>query len=210
MTHEKCEKLFELGKRRQQHCWDGYHALAEYHQGVYECEWVSPYTKTAGNVDATILVLLQDWSSDDAMRGPVDESVRLGYTPGTPTNRNLIALLQRTFGLRLEDVYATNLFPLADFERAAREFALPQIRIVQPALVMCLGLDTFNAIRKACGLPPSKRLAEAIDSPFTNGRTRVWCQAHTGARGQNNRGRARVSEDWQRMKADVKLNPSRV
>ncbi|MBA2734267.1 MAG: hypothetical protein H0U54_15480 [Acidobacteria bacterium] len=41
-----------------------------------------------------------------------------------------------------------------------------------------------------------------ITSPFTLDKSRIWCQAHTGARGQNNRGRERVAEDWRKMKMD--------
>lgn len=108
------------------------------------------------------MVMLQDWSSDDSLSGPlVQDRVTLGYMRDLPTNRNLIRLLDNTFGLELPDICATNLFPFikagrkdthipeGDFLRAAREFALPQIQIVKPKLLICLGLDTFNALRVA-------------------------------------------------------------
>jgi restriction system protein len=116
--------------------------------------------------------------------------------------------------VELADVYGTNLFPfikkggmsssipMNDLIRAAKEFALPQIRIVRPKLIVCLGLNTFNALRIACKHPPVQRMNEAIASPFTFDESRIWCQAHTGARGQNNRGRERVAEDWRKMKVD--------
>ena len=50
------------------------------------------------------------------------------------------------------------------------------------------------------------RMAVAIDSPFTLGGSRVWCQAHTGAFGQMNRNKGdtdRVARDWMKMKEDV-------
>jgi hypothetical protein len=213
---DKRQQLLTLAGRRQRACWPGYHALAEYHGGGYECDFVSPYSKSAGNPDAEILVLLQDWSSHDDMSKAFDpEAASLGYTPRFPTNRNLIRLLLETFGKELKDVYVTNLFPfikpggisahipVRDLERAAQEFALPQIRIVQPLLVVCLGLAVFSTIQRVCRATPSRTLAEAIDSPFWLDRSRVWCQAHTGAFGQNNRGRERVSQDWLRMKSDV-------
>jgi restriction system protein len=191
--------------------------LAEYHGGVYECDHVSPYTKTAGNLDSPIFILLQDWSSDDRLRGPLDpDAVHLGHMPNLPTNRNLRALLRKTFGRELEDVYATNLFPFIkpggmsrripalDLDRAAREFALPQIRIVKPTVVVCLGLVTFNAVRRACGLRPCVRIAQAIESPFAFETSRVWCQAHTGAFGQNTRG-TRVDADWKAMEAEGRI-----
>jgi restriction system protein len=215
MIKDKRQRLLELGRERQRACWGQYHQLAEYHGGKYECEWVSPYTKAAGNVDAEIFVLLQDWSCDNELKGRFDaEAAELGYTPGFPTNRNLIRLLKDTFDLELKDVFGTNVFPfikdgnntaripMRDLEKAARAFAVPQIRIVQPSLVVCLGLATFNALQRACGVKESARVAEAIESPFMLDRSQVWCQSHAGALGLINRGRALVPEDWRRMKQD--------
>jgi uracil-DNA glycosylase len=214
--------LAALAKKRQATRWEGFSCIADYHDGVYECPFVSPYTKAAGFVDAEILVMLQDWSSDGRLRGPVDrEAVRLGHTPTLATNRNLTRLLHSTFAVDLSDVYATNLFPFIkrgpmngpiphdDLVRAANDFGLPQIRIIEPKLVVCLGLATFNALREAAGgLALSNSLASAIESPFDLGKARVWCQAHTGAWGQYNRNRRTgvhvdfVSRDWQNMQTD--------
>src|SRR5438477_8132572 len=215
---DKHAELLKLAKLRQATRWEGYKCIGDYPNGIYECDFVSPYTKTAGNVDAEILVMLQDWSSDESLRDLIDyELATLGHTPHLPTNRNLTRLLNATFGLTLRDIYGTNLFPFiklggmsksiprSDLVRAAREFALPQIRIVNPKLVVCLGLNTFNALRQACDLGPCLRIGLAIDSPFNIDSIRVWCQAHTGALGQNNRNKGgvdRVSHDWRKMKAD--------
>ncbi|HEV7681358.1 MAG TPA: hypothetical protein VGO68_04505 [Pyrinomonadaceae bacterium] len=216
---DKQSELLALAKLRQRTRYPGYRCIGDYHAGVYECDFVSPYTKTAGNVDAEIMVMLQDWASDEFLSGPVHEpSVKLGHGPTLPTNRNLTRLLLTTFGLKLPDVYGTNLFPFVkagemtgnvrekDMKAAARQFALPEIRIVKPKLVICLGLATFNALRQVCNLSTCRPFSAAIESPFNIGEVRVWCQAHTGARGQNNRnkgGVSRVPDDWVRMKADL-------
>jgi uracil-DNA glycosylase len=95
--------------------------------------------------------------------------------------------------------------PPRDLVRAALEFALPQIQIVGPKIVICLGLATFSALRRACGETQCHTMDQAIASPFALGTARVWCQAHTGVLGRNNRNRGgvdRVSADWQRMKTD--------
>lgn len=165
------------------------------------------------------MVILQDWSSDQSMSGAFDdESAQLGHTPNLPTNRNLKRLLKDVFGVELKAIYATNLFPFIklggishpiprrDLREAACQFTLPEIHIVKPKLVICLGLVTFNAIREARGLDLVRPINLAIESPFDIDATRVWCQAHTGAHGQNNRnkgGVARVSSDWSRMKEDI-------
>lgn len=216
---DKAARLLELARRRQSCRWPGYKPLADYHDGAYECDFVSPYTKSARNVDATVMIFLQDWSSHDRLSAEVDaEAVALGHTPSLPTNRNLARLLDVHLGLTLGETYGTNLFPFIksgglsasiptrDLERAAREFAVPQIDIVAPRLVVCLGLKTFNALRKALWLEVASTINAAIGEPFSHGRSRMWCQAHTGALGQNGRNRGgidRVSQDWSAMKADV-------
>ena len=216
---DKRKDLLALARLRQQTRWEGYKCIgdADYHDGIYECDYVSPYTKSAGNVDADIMIMLQDWSSDEDMKKPVNW-VDLGYDPTYPTNVNLINLLQSTFGTALRETYATNLFPFVklggmsasiphrDLVAAAREFAIPQIQIVRPRLVICLGLATFNALRRARGLGTCPSIDLAVSVPFDVEGSRVWCQAHTGRLGQNNRNRGgidRVSSDWARMKEDV-------
>lgn len=161
----KRRRLLALAKLRQATRWPDYKSIADYHAGVYECDFVSPFTKAAGNVDAEVMVLVQDWSSDDELsRGLDDKTRRLGYCATQPTVRNLKQLLKTTFDLSLSDIYGTNLFPFVkpgkvsgpiprgDLIQAAREFALPQIEIVSPRLVICLGLVAFDALRRAHGL----------------------------------------------------------
>jgi restriction system protein len=211
----KQDLLLALAQKRKTTCWPGYGRISDYHNGAYECDFVSPYTKSARNVDAEIFILLQDWSSDESLRGPFDpDCARDGLSRTWPTTKRLIELLQSYFGVELKDVYATNLFPfikrgkssgsipMRDLIPAAQEFALPQIQIIRPKLVVCLGFDTFNAIRVVCGHKRAKRMNEAIASPFTYRESRIWGQAHTGARGQNNRGRECVNKDWRKMKMD--------
>jgi len=208
-------RLLSLARLRQSTLWNGYGSIADYHDGVYECDFVSPYTKTAGNVDAEVMVLLQDWSSHQNLSGPIDEGARgLGYSPSEPTNRNLVRLLKATFGLSLSDIYATNLFPFikpggmsepipeGDLVRAAQEFAIPQIHIVNPRPVISLGMVTFNALRIARGVARAANMEAALNSPFTIGNSLVWFQAHTGHFGQISRNKGgvdRVSQDWLRM-----------
>jgi len=66
---DKTAKLLELARLRQRSRSPGYRPLCEYHRGAYECDLVSPYTKSAGNVNATVMVMLQDWSSHERLKG---------------------------------------------------------------------------------------------------------------------------------------------
>ena len=177
---------------------------------------VSPYTISAGNVNANVFVLLQDWSSHSFLSKPVNLEVRrLGHAPTLPTNRKLQALLRMHFSLDLASVYATNLFPFikpkglvgeipkAALIRAANDYALPQIDIVRPSIVVCFGLATFNAIRSVCDKAACDSVASAVDGEFEWRGIQFWAQAHPGHFGQIGRNRGgvdRVCQDWRRMK----------
>jgi hypothetical protein len=99
---DKRKALRQLARKRQRARWPGYKNLRDYHGGAYECLHVSPYTKSAGNVNSPLMVFLQDWNSDDSIRRGLDpDCIKLGYTPSLPTNRNLIRLLQMHFHVSL-------------------------------------------------------------------------------------------------------------
>lgn len=211
---EKEQALLSLAHKRRATQWGQYSNLASISGGVFDFDFVSPFTKTAGNVDSPILVMLQDWGSTDTFRGDANpDTVRLGYTPKVRTNVNLETRLLQHFGKSLHEVYATNLFPFikrggmsasiawADLVTAAKEFALPQIEIVRPRLVIALGRYCYQALRSvAIGSAGPGRLAAAIADPFWYGDSCIYCQAHTGW-GVAKRGREQTEKDWGAMDA---------
>jgi uracil-DNA glycosylase len=185
---DKHARLLELGRLRQESRWPGYKCIGDYHGGVYECDFVSPYTRSACNVDAELMILLQDWSSDEVLSGPyLHGRCTAGHDPCRVTNKRLKELLRAHFGLELEDVYATNVFPfvklgamnrsiaMRDLVRAAREFALPQIEIIGPRLAVCLGKAAFDAVALAAGhVAPSRWRRRSRPRSRSAGR---WCGA---------------------------------
>lgn len=89
---------------------------------------------------------------------------------------------------------------------AALQFTLPMTNIIQPKLVIYLGGDTFNTLRKACGHKKLDNLNQAIGNRFEFENSRIVCQAHTGQLGRNNRNRSgvhRVNGDWVVLKQYV-------
>ncbi len=223
----KQKRIAVLAHHRRENVFSGYSGIGDYHSGAYECDFVSPYTKSAGNVDADIMLVLQDWCSDEYLRQKKradSDLVRLGHDPQLEANKNLKSLLFTHFGIGLEKTYATNLFPFikpgtmnasvrfADLKKAAEIYTVPEIEIVAPRLVVCLGAVVYRAIRKTCGLPPAGDLDMAIKSPFCFGSGQVWAQSHPGRLGQNNRNRGgvnRVAGDWRRMAEAVAWDVSR-
>src|SRR5258705_9242101 len=97
-------ELKKLGLQRKRNCYPGYYQIFQFYNSKYESDFVSPYTKSAGNVNAQIIVLLQDWSSKESLSKPFDPvTAQYGYTPNIPTNINLKKLLQEVFTLRLSE-----------------------------------------------------------------------------------------------------------
>ena len=192
---------------------EGSYQIGHFHNGLFDCEHVSPYSKGAHDFNAPIFVLLQDWASyfDTTKRKVKDVDIQLGYDPDQPTNKHLSDLLHSNFKRGISDVYGTNIYPfikekrpitLEELMSAAKEFAIPEILIVKPKLVICLGLDTFNALRKARGLNEVNNITEGLHNPFKIENINVWLQAHTGNLGRYNRTKKnanQVEEDWKYM-----------
>lgn len=206
----KQERLLALARRRQwAEPWPGSFRVADFHNGAFECDYVSPWTKSAHNVDSDVMLVGQDWASADRLAGPFDPEVsRLGHDKKIPTNRHLQRLLREHLQLEFANTYATNIFPfikpgrlsakilLNGLVAGARDYLLPQVEIVRPKLVVCLGLATFNAAREAIGQPRITPLSSAIGQPVTFRQSAIHAVAHTGAFGMLNRGRENVERDW--------------
>ena len=219
MVMDKINALLALGKeRRESKPPLGSKAIGDFHNGIYDCKYVSPFTIGAHNENAKIFLLLQDWDSQDDMNkseiDPIEQAndLTFGYDPNQATNKNLAKLLCTHFKhLEIAETYGTNLYPYIkpgakdnyipkeDLLKAANKFALPQIKIVDPKLVVCLGISTFNAVRKACKLKNVNIVEEGIKKPFSLYNSQVWLQTHPSPQAQNQRGKIKVNEDWKRM-----------
>lgn len=209
MNKEK--ELLKLAKLRQSKVYKGYKSIADYENKFYECDYVSPYSKSAHNTNADVFIVLQDWSSDENMCGICEETNRLGYTPSVGTNKNLIKLLKEHLDLELKNTYATNLFPFVkmggisanippkDMQKAAKEFTLPMIEIIKPKIAIALGMKTFNALRQGAGLNKVCDMEEAVKNTFDYHGAKIFFQAHPSQQSQNTRGVTCVKNDWFKM-----------
>ena len=79
------------------------------------------------------------------------------------------------------------------------------LAIVQPRLVIALGLDTYGAMKIALhgeSFPCPRNLREGVVESFRYLSSDVWCQAHPAVGGYH-RTRAQVAEDWRSMAARI-------
>jgi len=194
---------------------NGFKNIGDFHDGYYECQkYVSPWTKSGANFDADIMIIGQDWCGENLLKEPKNSSLRnKGYDASYPTNKNLDDLLDKAFGIGRTDCYLTNVFPFVKSGNAgttigmgalkycAENYTRKEIEIVVPKIIICLGLRTFIALRRAYSIPGTPRLNEAINNSIETEQTSIYCVAHTGSRGMNNRSRFQVERDWANIAA---------
>ncbi|MER8719645.1 hypothetical protein NKH64_14855 [Mesorhizobium sp. M0999] len=172
----------------------GYRKIGEFQGGVFDFDdHVVPWSRTASNLLPKIMLIAQDWASEDFLSGDLDqEQLQLGYTPGLPSNQNLFRLLGAHLNTTFEETFATDAFvfvkhgsmttriPNPDLRRSALEYALPQVEIVKPQAVVCIGSSTYNAIRYALGRPYVSIDTSLGEEPLRMGSTPVFGVNHTG------------------------------
>ena len=183
---------------------------------------VSPYSRTMHNYNADIMVILQDWSSTESLAKLTPDEKDLiaekGYSPYLPTNKNLFDLLKRTFNLNPQDIYATNLFvfikpgklgaeiPQKCFDICAEAYAIPQIEIIQPKIVICSG-RVYQTIKKIIQKKKELRnnkqsTLDSVNNPETwnNEKTRIFGIYHTGSNRRLNWTAAEETAHWQKIR----------
>jgi uracil-DNA glycosylase len=212
----KQQQLSELAKRRQTDRLPPHKNLSEICNGCYECEYVSPWTISANNLDAETMLIGQDWASADVLERESNqkrqERRRLGQDFHSTTNTNLRHFLD-LIGLTFSDTYATNIFPFiksgaknarigrADFAYCSEQYAIPQIEIIAPKRVVCLGKKVLRAI-----LLTSQERAEVCDlqalpGPFGRiGSTLIFAVPHPGRLGTSMAGGLESSANiWRKL-----------
>jgi uracil-DNA glycosylase len=233
-TMNKAEELRNLAdkvKKTELSTYFGVDSVKYKHVSEFNCkydsEYISPWSKSAHNENANVVVIGQDWSSSNQLSGDLNVSVACrGYDEHFPTNRNLISLLKKYLNSEFSEVYALNAFPFiksgkararvprGHISKTAKDFALPAVKIISPKLVICLGKLTFNAMRKAnhedlvnesvkhkyCAT-----LDEAIRHSFNIGKSKCVAVSHTGSRGTSNRKKGQVDSDWKALGQWIRL-----
>jgi uracil-DNA glycosylase len=204
----KLDALAELVRLRRNDTYPNMISLHEFEDGRWDLDHVVPlvvpWTKSACNVDAKLMIIAQDWASEKYFQRPNNRTswrdtlrTHFGQDPQLPTNRNIRRLL-RCFGIKWRQTYATDLsvfikpgnmngdIPDALLRYCAIKYTIPQVRIVRPKMVLCLGIRTFNAVRYALKTPTMKLSAAYSAEPHTvddDTRAEVYGVPHTGGLG---------------------------
>ncbi|MEM7424745.1 MAG: uracil-DNA glycosylase family protein [Pseudomonadota bacterium] len=208
-----------LVHQRREETLQGYESIGKFHDGMFECDYVTPWTISGNNFDADVMVIGQDWSSSGHLSRPrseLENEAAIGFSPRFPTNSNLDGLLARHFGMSRGQCFLTNVFPYikrgkasapirrSDLVLMAERFTLREIEIVEPRLAICLGKEAFLALRRAKGIKGNPKMDELIASPFEHRAAQIHASAHLGSWGFRNRGPGRVEADWTNYAACLK------
>lgn len=203
---------------------EDYVVLHGYDHGAWDFDFVVPWTKSACNLDAKLMIIGQDWSSEKFLLDPRNNTPdrvvlrqQLGQDPHLPTNKNIKCWL-KYFDVTWEQTYATDVsvfikpgrmntkVPMSVLRRCAERYTVPQLKIVKPLMALCLGSDTFNSLRFALG-KSRMRLREALQptSHTTENGTEIYGVPHAGGLGlASYGGRLGVEPIWQQLAARFK------
>jgi hypothetical protein len=133
----------------------------QFHNGIYATkDYVVPWTKAACNLDASVMIVLQDWNSVNGLASlPIDHHQAVtGQSRAFATNTRIRNLLRTYFRLSFCQTYATDLVPFAKpgnrrasipfnfLVKCARDFTIHEISIVRPCVLLAVSIDVFNAL----------------------------------------------------------------
>lgn len=216
----KYSAIKELSLKRRSDRLAGYFNIADFHDGKYESfDFVSPFTKSASNYDSNIMLIAQDWSSAEKLSGTFSSEIAvLGYSPSLPTNRNLHNLLRRHLEIDFRDTYATNLFvfikpggmsaPIktSDLIYSARTYTIPEISIIRPKFVICLGARVLTILSKLIA-GRVVGISESLINPIRYSESQIIGVFHPGGLGTAGAGGLKnIATHWDKLRMTIANN----
>jgi len=177
--------------------------------------FLTPWTIGACNINAQLMLVAQDWLSQDALK-QLDEKDRdilkkIGRNPDLPTNKNIDYFLEYALNIRFESTFATNLFPFIKtggmsakiktsyLNWCAINVLMPQIKIVKPKKIIILGRTVSRAVKKAIQMEGKiMRLSDVSTNEVIDG-FEFFYMPHPGGLGTASYGgKEKVRELWKR------------
>lgn len=186
--------------------------------GDFDSAEIGPWTRWLGDLGARVLVVGQDWGDQRAF-----EKLE-GVNDPSATNRMLRKLLA-SVGVQVPDigmaagpsgVFLTNAVlcfkdqgcqgPVRPewFRECGTRFLRPQIELIEPRVVICVGERAFAAVLSAYGLPAYTSWRTAVEGPgvlLARGPV-AFAVYHCGRRILNtHRNEKAQLKDWRRVAA---------
>jgi len=185
-------------------------------EGRYDTDDIGPWTQWYGSLDAELLIVGQDWGGREYFLE--QEGIE---TDDNDTNANLQMLLASVgydIGLPCESRKPARLFftnavlclkpgrltgPVKSgcFRNCGVGFLKPQIELVQPKVVVTLGLLAYNGVMRAYGRRPRTSMRDAVQTTEVLGPSTLVPVYHCGYYGTLSRSLEEQKKDWRRVEA---------
>jgi uracil-DNA glycosylase len=210
-------------------------------EGEYDkAAHIGPWSDWQGNLDADTMIIGQEWGGSDNYKGQfgrdrdrdptnlnlVTLTANIGVTlpppsamQGTTENgvfflTNGVLCLRKgaaTSGTDKQKKPKDNAPSKTTFSNCARTFLRPLIELVEPRLVLVLGVLAWNGLMEAFSLPPATRLKDAFQRGHLplNKSTIAFPLFHCGSKLHLNRLLHLQIDDWKKMKAIMDKHPLR-
>lgn len=190
--------------------------------GEFDSSEIGPWTRWLGDLGARVLVVGQDWGDQRAF-----EKLE-GVNDPSATNKMLRRLLA-SVGVEVPDVgiargpsgvFLTNAVlcfkdqgcqgPVRPewFRECGTRFLRPQIELIKPRVVVCLGERAYAAVLSAYGLPAYTSWRAAVEGPGVPlaGGSIAFAVYHCGRRILNTHRKEKAQfKDWRRVAAALAM-----
>jgi uracil-DNA glycosylase family 4 len=209
-----------VADRKVCHLCEGLRNPADVEDGSLDSDQIGPWSLWQGNLDATLMVVGQDWGDENYFVRNRGRDLTQNFT-----NRALVELLAIA-GVVVESLGSPKLSHVAFFTNAilclksgglqgkvdvnwfynCRVFLRRQIEVVQPKVVLGLGAHAYQSILASFGLTTEdfRMEVEAMDGRLLPNGTRAFAVYHCGARIRNtHRSLDEQKLDWLRIRRYV-------
>lgn len=200
---------------------------SEVYGGRLDSVQIGPWSGWLGDLHARVIVVGQDWGDQRAFENQAGQN-----WPDSATNQMLMRLLAAA-GIEVPDggpgessgVFLTNAVlcfrteggcqgPVQSrwFKNCGTQFLRPQIELINPQAVVCLGERAYGAVLAAYDLPPVRNWRTAVEGAgiALAGGPLAFAVYHCGQRILNtHRNSAAQFEDWKRIGLEMTRRSAR-
>lgn len=210
----KREQYLNLVKKRKKHVFsEGLLNPSVIEDGKYDtADHIGPWSMWQGNLDASILVIGQDWGNIDyyltnkgydaddnrTNQNMVELFSLIGIDIGFPSKPNFSAPVFFTntiLGIKKVGNMSAKIRK-AWAKESADHFLAPLIEIICPKTIITLGVCAYGEIARLYGMPVSPLMDLIYRNPINLGDKKVYAMYHCGGLGLANRKFDLQKADW--------------
>jgi uracil-DNA glycosylase family 4 len=138
-------------------------------EAIYDSDHIGPWSSWHGTFNPQLMIIGQDWGDTATYRRQLGKEL----PEKSPTDQTLAALVG-LIGLDMDAVFLTNaVLCLKEggaqarvrtkwFRNCGKPFLKPTIEIVNPRVLVTLGVHAYRSVEKLFGLPHVEKFREAV------------------------------------------------